>query len=173
MSVGGGGDIDFRLDAGNATFPLFSPPSLAFSPALATFITTSCCLKVFHVYGNVTQLDFEISRQYLLPPLSPSLPTSAVALCRLLGGLGKIQSAQLFDKLQRQRTNERRAAQQEKRLKLFMNSASTPSWLFLDSTWTCTWSGNFALTGIGTDGRADGRWIGSGIALSQVNNLKP
>lgn len=69
----GGCDIDFRLDAGNATFPLFSSLTLCFLPALATFITTSCCLKVFHVYGNVTQLDFEISRQYLLPPLSPPL----------------------------------------------------------------------------------------------------
>lgn len=69
----GGCDIDFRLDAGNATFPLFSSPTLAFSPSLATFITTSCCLKVFHVYGNVTQLDFEISRQYLLSPLSSPL----------------------------------------------------------------------------------------------------
>lgn len=43
-----------------------------------------------------------------------------------VGGGGEIQSAQLFDKLQRQRT------QQEKRLKLFMNSASSP-WLFLQT----------------------------------------
>lgn len=60
----GGCDIDFRLDAGNATFPLFSSPHTL---SLSSFITTSCCLKVFRVYGNVTQLDFEISRQYLLP----------------------------------------------------------------------------------------------------------
>lgn len=56
-------------------------------------------------------------KQYL--PLHPvPAPPLSAALCSLFegGGLGKIQSAQLFDKLQRQRT------QQEKRLKLFMNS---------------------------------------------------
>lgn len=151
------------------------PPSHSVSRLLSRLLLLHrAALKCFTFMEMWPNLTLRLAGSTCSPfSLTPSLPTSTVALCRLLGGLGKIQSAQLFDKLQRQRTNERRAAQQEKRLKLFMNSASTPSWLFLDSTWTCTWSGNFALTGIGTDGRADGRRIGSGIALSQVNNLKP
>lgn len=74
---GGCTDIDFRLDATEMRHS--SPPSFP-APLSATFITTSRCLKVFHVYGNVTQLDFEISRQaaHSTCPPSPSLPVPSL-----------------------------------------------------------------------------------------------
>lgn len=129
----------------------------SFSPSLSQLLLLHrAALKCFTFMNMWPNLTLRLAGSTCSSPLCTSLSTSATALCRLLGGLGKIQSEQLFDKLQRQRT-QRSAAQKSKKSALNFSWIQLRRRLGFSSTLLGLALGlaNFALTGIGRDGGSD------------------